>query len=119
MRRAAAFLLFATLACTSTKPPADDATRQMIARVTEALEKQPDSAPLLYILATYHDRAHDAASVVKSLTRLDELGWEHGVAPDGFRNTGTPAFRAIAAKLDAREPHVHRATTAFTLANQR
>ncbi|HYC58497.1 MAG TPA: SMP-30/gluconolactonase/LRE family protein [Thermoanaerobaculia bacterium] len=122
MRRAAAVLLFATIACTSSKPPAqpvDENTRRVIEQITAAVEKQPDHAPLIYVLATYHDRARDAASVVKWLTRLDELGWEHGVAPDGFRNTNTPAFRAIAAKLDAREPRVNRARVAFTLANQR
>lgn len=120
MRRAIAVLLFATLACTSThRPNVDENTRRAIAQITEAVEKQPDHAPLIYILATYHDRARDAASVVKWLTRLDELEWDHGVAPDAFRHTNTRAFRAIEAKLNAREPHVHRARVAFTLANRR
>lgn len=122
MRRAASVLLFATLACSSSQPapqPVDENTKRVIEQITSAVEKQPDRAPLIYILATYHDRARDAASVVKWLTRLDELGWEHGVAPDGFHHTNTPAFRAIAAKLNAREPRVNRAQVAFTLANQR
>jgi sugar lactone lactonase YvrE len=56
---------------------------------------------------------------VKWLTRLDELGWEYGVGPDAFRHTNTREFRAIAAKLNAREPRVARAQTAFELAHQR
>lgn len=119
MKRAAAFLLLA-LACTSTQPfVIDEATKGAIANITKAVEQNPTHQPLIYILATYHDKAHDSAAVVKWLTRLDELGWEYGVAPDAFRHTNSREFRAIAAKLNAREPRVARATTAFTLANQR
>lgn len=123
MKRAAAFLLFATLSCTSSRPVVppvvDDATRNAIAQITEAVAQNPTHQPLIYILATYHDQARDAAGVVKWLTRLDELGWEHGVAPDGFRHTDTAAFREIAAKLNAREPRVQRAQSVFTIAGRR
>lgn len=120
MKRAVAILLFATLACTSTAPVVvDEATKGAIANITQAVEANPTHQPLIYILATYYDKARDSAAVVKWLTRLDELGWEYGVGPDGFRNTNTREFRAIAAKLNAREPRVARAQTAFTLANQR
>ncbi|MDP9190918.1 MAG: SMP-30/gluconolactonase/LRE family protein [Acidobacteriota bacterium] len=121
MKRAALLLFLATLACKSATPPrpVDDATRAAIAQITKAVAQQPTHQPLIYILASYHDQAGDSAAVVKWLTRLDELGWEHGVAPDGFRHTDTPAFRAIAATLDARVPVVRNAQRAFTLANQR
>ena len=120
MKRALLLLFLVTLACTSSHPlVVDDATRGAIQQITEVVAQNPTHQPLIYILATYHDKAHDSAAVVKWLTRLDELGWEYGVAPDGFRNTNTREFRAIAAKLNAREPRVARATTAFTLANQR
>lgn len=125
MKRAAALLValvvMATLACTSSRQPlvVDEATRGAIAQITQAVEENPTHQPLIYILATYHDKAHDSAAVVKWLMRLDELGWDYGVAPDGFRNTNTREFRAITAKLNAREPRVARAQTAFTLANQR
>jgi sugar lactone lactonase YvrE len=125
MNRAAALLLFTTLACTSAAPPppaapvVDEGTRKAIAQITEVVAQNPEHQQLIYILATYHDKAHDPAGVVKWLTRLDELEWEFGVGPDGFRNTSTHEFRAIAAKLNAREPRVQRAQTAFTLANQR
>lgn len=123
MRRAATLLLLATLACTSATPQTpfvvDEATRGAIANITQAVEQNPTRTPLIYILATYHDKAHDAANVVKWLTRLDELGWDYGVADHDFRNTNTNAFRAIASKLNARVPRVANARTAFTLANRR
>lgn len=123
MKRAAVLLLFGVIACTSSRrvapPVVDEATRGAIAQITEAVAQNPGHQPLIYILATYHDKAGDAAGVVKWLTRLDELGWEHGVAPDGFRNTNTREFRSIEAKLNAREPRVRRAQTAFTIAGRR
>jgi sugar lactone lactonase YvrE len=119
MKRAAVVLLFASLSCTSSRPVVDEATRNAIAQITEAVAQNPEHQPLIYILATYHDRARDSAAVVKWLTRLDELGWEHGLAPDGFRHTNTPEFRAIAAKLNAREPRVQRAQNVFTIAGRR
>jgi hypothetical protein len=123
MKRAAAFLLLlVTLACTTARRQpfvVDEATRGTIEQLTQAVEQNPTHQPLIYILATYHDKAHDAANVVKWLTRLDELGWEYGLAPYAFRNTNTREFRAVAAPLNAREPRVTRAQTAFTLAGQR
>lgn len=94
-------------------------TRAAIRQLEEAVAQQPANMPWIYILATYYDRARDANGVVRWLTRLDELGWQHGVAPDAFRNTNTSAFRNIVARLEAREPRVNRATAAFTLSGQR
>lgn len=120
MKRAAALLLVATLACTSAQPfVVDEATKGAIQQITDVVAQNPTHQPLIYILATQHDKARDAAAVVKWLTRLDELGWEYGVAPDGFRHTDTRELRAIAAKLNARVPRVQNAKTAFTLAGQR
>jgi sugar lactone lactonase YvrE len=119
MKRTAVLLFFATLCCTSSRPLVDEAARTSIAQITQAVAQNPEHQPLIYILATYHDQARDSAGVVKWLTRLDELGWEHGVAPDGFRHTNTREFRAIAAKLNAREPRVRRAQSVFTIAGRR
>lgn len=123
MKRAALVAAFLAACATATAPPptppVDEQTRNTIAQLEQLLAKHPHHLPYTYILATFYDRAHDAENVVKWLTRLDELGWEQGVAPDAFRNTNTRAFRAIAAKLDARMPRVSRATTAFTLRNRR
>jgi hypothetical protein len=43
MKRAAAFLLFATLACTTARQPfvADEATRAAIAQIAEAVGQNP------------------------------------------------------------------------------
>jgi sugar lactone lactonase YvrE len=57
--------------------------------------------------------------VIRWLTRLDELGWQHGVSPLAFRNSRGSTFRNIAAKLDAREPRISNAKTAFTIGGQR
>jgi hypothetical protein len=53
--------------------------------------------------------------VVRLLTRLDELGWQHGVSPIAFPNSRGSAFRSAAAKLASREPHVRRASLEFPL----
>jgi sugar lactone lactonase YvrE len=119
MKRAALLLLFATLSCTSARPVVDEATRSAIAQITDAVAQNPGHQPLIYVLATYHDQARDAAGVVKWLTRLDELGWEYGVGPESFRHTDTPEFSAIAARLNAREPRVQRAQSVFTIAGRR
>lgn len=123
MQRTAVLLALFLAACATAPPPppapVDEKTRGAIQQLEAAIAKQPANLPYIYILATYYDRARDGANVVKWLTRLDELGWEHGVAPDAFRNTKTRAFREIAEKLDARQPRVNRAVPAFKLANAR
>jgi sugar lactone lactonase YvrE len=123
MQRIAAFALALFVACASAPPPpppvVDEKTRGAIKALEDALAKNPANQPYTYLLASYYDKAHDATNVVKWLTRLDELGWNQGVPPYDFPNTKTRAFRSIAAKLDAKQPRVNRATTAFTLANQR
>lgn len=124
MQRIAVLLLLAlAVACasipTDPPPPPDKATLGAIEALEGALAKNPGHVPYTYLLASYYDKANDAANVVKWLTRLEELGWEQGVAPWDFRNTKTRAFRMLAARLDAKQPRVQRATTAFTLAGQR
>jgi sugar lactone lactonase YvrE len=93
--------------------------RAAIAQLENAIAGQPAHMPWIYILATYYDRVRDSPSLVKWLTRLDELGWEQGLAPDAFRRTQTPEFRAIERRLDAKVERVNRASAAFTIRNQR
>ncbi|HEX8617986.1 MAG TPA: SMP-30/gluconolactonase/LRE family protein [Thermoanaerobaculia bacterium] len=130
MKRAAVlFLAFSALSCATAppRPPAaapatkpDEAILGAIAQLSEGVAQQPTNTPWIYILAQYHDRAHDAENAAKWLSRLDELGWVHGAAPHDFRNTGAhPNVRAALAKLEAREPRHNRARAAFKLANQR
>jgi hypothetical protein len=85
----------------------------------ERITQQPQPI-VTYLLASYYDRAKDVAGVVRSLERLDALGWTLGVRPDWFPNTGTsPEFLAAAAKLERRETAVHRAVTAFKFPQER
>ena len=122
MKRAGVLSIVLLVACTTATPTPqiDDATRGAIQQLTEALVQNPTHTPWIYVLATYHDRAHQPAEVARWLTRLDELRWEHGVNSIDFKNTETNGdVRAIAAKLDARMPRVNDARAAFTLANQR
>ncbi|HYI10546.1 MAG TPA: SMP-30/gluconolactonase/LRE family protein [Thermoanaerobaculia bacterium] len=122
MKRLGLFALLVVLACQSVPPPpatVDEATQNAIKGLTDAIAQQPTHTPWIYLLASYHDRAHDHASVVKWLERLDELGWEHGVSPIDFRNTNTRAFRDIVSRLEKREPRVDKARPAFTLAGYR
>lgn len=104
-------------ACATAPPPQppDERTLAVIGQLTELLAKQPDNMPYVYLLASYYDRAHDPENVVRWLNRLEELGWDHGLAPDAFKNTHTRAFRAVAARLDTRQPRVHNAARAFTI----
>ena len=97
MKRIALLLLAVLLAC-STKPVvADEATRGAIKQLTDAITQQPTNMPWIYVLATYHDKAGETDEVVRWLTRLDELGWQHGAGPDAFRNSRGSAFRNIVA----------------------
>ncbi|HEX2164889.1 MAG TPA: SMP-30/gluconolactonase/LRE family protein [Thermoanaerobaculia bacterium] len=123
MKRIACLLVFA-LGCATRQqpepPPAvDTQTREMIKTLTGAIERQPANLPYIYLLASYHDKAGETGEVVRWLARLDELGWEHGVSALAFKNSSGSAFRNVAAKLASREPAVSRATTAFTMRDQR
>jgi sugar lactone lactonase YvrE len=121
-------LLLLVVSCTTASTPAPqtnnnnekhEAERAAIRQLEDAIAQQPTHMPWIYVLATYYDRIEDSAGVVKWLTRLDELGWENGIAPDAFRRTKTPAFRDIEHRLEARVPHVKNAAVAFTLRGQK
>jgi sugar lactone lactonase YvrE len=101
------------------KPDVDPAILGAITQLKAAVEKTPDHVVYLYLLAWYHDRAHQSDDVVQRLRQLDALGWDRGLAPDQFENTRTPAFQEIAATLHARVPLVQRAREAFTITGQR
>ncbi len=120
LRMTALCILFVSLACATQKPiVVDEATRGAIKQLTEVIAQQPTNLPYIYLLASYHDKAGETGEVVRWLGRLDELGWQQGVSPIDFRNSRGSAFRNAAAKLASREPHVSRATTAFTVRGQR
>lgn len=122
MRQVAILLLLAASCATRpatppAAPPAAEppALTREIQRIEGLIAQQPTNTPFMYVLATYYDRAKDPSNVVRWLTRLDELGWNLGLAPDSFLETiANPAVERIAAKLEAREERVNRATVAFT-----
>jgi sugar lactone lactonase YvrE len=123
MRQFAMLALAASLAaCASAPPPpaVDERTRGAIKQLTDIVGKQPENLPYTYVLATYHDRAYEPAEVVKWLTALDERGWDLGVAAHEFKNSRkSRAFRAVEAKLNARQASVARAERAFALQGRR
>lgn len=119
MKRIALLLVALALACSTNPIVVDEQTRGAIKQLTDAIAQQPANMPWIYVLATYHDKAGQTDQVVRWLTRLDELGWQHGVSPIAFKNSRGSTFRSIVAKLDVREPRVNNATVAFTIAGQR
>jgi len=121
MKRIACLLVFALACATRPQQPVavDEQTRGMIEMLNGAIEKQPANMPYIYLLASYHDKAGQTGEAVRWLTRLDELGWQHGVSPLAFKNSSGSAFRNVAEKLASREAVASRATTAFTLRDQR
>ncbi len=119
MKRVAVLLLAFVLACATKPVVVDEGTRGAIKQLTDAIAQQPTNMPWIYVLATYHDKAGETDQVVRLLTRLDELAWQHGVSPVAFRNSRGSAFRNIVAKLDARNERVSKANRAFTIAGQR
>ncbi|HEY0140839.1 MAG TPA: SMP-30/gluconolactonase/LRE family protein [Thermoanaerobaculia bacterium] len=113
MKRIALVVLLAA-ACASR--PVDPG----IARVKGLIAKEPDNAAFYYVLARHYDRTRDRKNVLRMFHRLERFGWTLGVWPDHFRNfRGDADFQRLAARLDAREPAVQRATTAFTFSKER
>lgn len=91
-----------------------------VARVRALIAQQPGNPAFHYMLARHYDRLKDTPNVVRSLTRLDAMGWELGVGPHHFGNSRSDErFQRAAEKLERREQAVQRATTAFTLSKER
>jgi sugar lactone lactonase YvrE len=120
MRRVHVLLLALLAASCSLRSPDMGEVEGAIRQITDTLRQQPDNAPLIYVLATNHDRAGNPNEVLYGLSRLEQLGWDRGVNASDFRKTGnTAAFRAIADRLNARVPNVTNAAAAFTLDDHR
>jgi len=119
MRRVFVPLLLTLIVGCSMKPRSAGEIEAGIRQLTQALAQTPDDAPLIYVLATYHDRAGNPTEVIYWLNRLDQLGWDRGVEPSDFRRTTTASFRILRDRLNARVPKVSNASVAFTLDDQR
>lgn len=124
MKRFAIAITLVFVACstaTTTAPapvpaPADHPLRAALPQIEEAFKAQPERTPLLYVLAMYYERLGEPANVVKTLERLESAGWTYGVGEYDF-TTKTPELRAVAKRLNAKEPRVAKATRAFVIAN--
>jgi DNA-binding beta-propeller fold protein YncE len=123
MRRALGVFLLLT-ACASTPPASrpieqsvvDDQTRTTIESLREAVAADPTDGARIYALAQYLDRTGDTAESLKWLGELDRIGWTHGVNDHDFLATAKLArYRAVASRLNDREPHVVRSTDAFVI----
>jgi sugar lactone lactonase YvrE len=120
MRRALVLTLALVSACTPLRMKDSGEIEAGIRQITQALTQQPDNAPLIYILATLHDRAGNANEVVYWFNILDQLGWDYGVSPHDFRkSTAANGYREIVDRLNAREPKVRNASVAFTIEGHR
>ncbi len=121
MMRRVLGVLFLLSACASTPPRAvvdvdDDQTRTAIETLRNAVGDDPTDGARIYVLAQYLDRIGDTTEAMKWLGELDRIGWTHGVNDHDFlHSTNTAAYRAIAPKLDAREPQVVHSTRAFVI----
>ena len=115
LRRVKRIALLILLAACATRP-ADPG----LARARAQVAQQPKNAAFHYVVARHYDRTRDRKNLLRTFKRLDALQWSLGIWPDHFRNfRGDAEFQRLAGKLDAREPAVHRATTAFTFARER
>ena len=123
MRRAFGLLVLLT-ACATTRPAqqplsqavVDDQTRKTIESLRDAVAADPTDGSRIYVLAQYLDRTGDRAEAMKWLGELDRIGWTHGVNEHDFVTIAKRAdFRAIAARLNDREPHVVISSDAFTI----
>lgn len=123
MRRALALLVLVT-GC-ATMPPAsraisqsvvDDQTRSTIEALRDAVAADPTDGARIYVLAQYLDRTGDTTEALKWLGELNRLGWTHGVNEHDFVTIAkTARFRAVATRLNNREPHIVRSSDAFTI----
>jgi sugar lactone lactonase YvrE len=91
-----------------------------VARTRGYIEQQPRNPAFRYVLARHYDRLRDTRAVVRTLGRLDAMGWDLGIGPHHFPNTRNDEdFRRAAARLERRERAVHRAAAAFTFSKER
>ncbi|GAC1434901.1 MAG: hypothetical protein NVSMB68_07240 [Thermoanaerobaculia bacterium] len=124
MRRALGAFLFLTACATAPRPvvPAfaqnatDDEARTTIASLRDAVRANPADGPRIYLLAQYLDRTGDTAEAMQWLGELERLGWRHGINEHDFvRSARLSRYRSLAARLNAREPHIVRSRRAFVI----
>ncbi|HSP33039.1 MAG TPA: SMP-30/gluconolactonase/LRE family protein [Thermoanaerobaculia bacterium] len=118
MRRALVLLALATACATSPHRPTvtDEQSRTTIEQLRNAINEDPTDGARIYVFAQYLDKTGDTAEALQWLRELERLGWTHGVNDHDFVHLrDSREYRTIAARLNGREPHVVRSTTAFTI----
>lgn len=121
MRRALGLFVLLT-ACATTAPQTiqqsvvDDQTRRTIESLRNAVAADPADGSRIYVLAQYLDRTGDTTEALKWLGELDRIGWTHGVNEHDFAGAAKRSgFRAIAKRLNDRQPRIVQSSNAFTI----
>lgn len=102
-----------------TRPSPDDIRRQMeIAQVEDWLRNIPDKAAAKFFLA---QRYAQLGNLQRSLSLLKEaIASGEGFDPEGVRSLGAlanlPEFQKLVSEIHQRQPAVHKARVAFTIA---
>jgi hypothetical protein len=130
LARSALLLLLLTGCRTSapaSEPPASSeaaassksASDPFVQGLSSLVKAQPDNGAILYALASRHAELGEEAPARQWLERLVALDWSFAPADTDFGAFArTPAYRALADRLAAREPQVARSRPAFTLAEK-
>jgi sugar lactone lactonase YvrE len=104
-----------------TAPPASAAADPSAVRLGElrAEIRQRPTGAALYALAYYAAKVGRADEALQALRRLDETGWDGGLADDAFPLLSPlPAYRALSTALAARLPLAHRSVAGFVVLEQ-
>lgn len=92
----------------ATPPP--NPQRQLLAALTELLQKDPRHVGAIYVAARTAAELGDEATAIVWLDRLEEVGMDDELDPDDFGAFAqTPAYRERAARFAARSPPIGKA----------
>jgi sugar lactone lactonase YvrE len=97
---------------------ADAREVQRIGELQSEIRAQPSGAAY-YSLAYHAAKVGLVREALDALDRLDATGWDAPlVEPEFAPLAGSPAYRAIATRIAAREPVVHESVPGFTIAER-
>lgn len=90
--------------------------RQLLASLTELLQRQPRHIGAIYVAARTAATLNDEAEAIRWLDRLAEVGFDDELDPDDFGAFAqTAAYRERAARFAAQAPPVGRAARSIEL----
>ena len=109
----AAVVLASGVAVASDPPasaPAANPQRQLLAALTELLQRNPRHVGAIYVAARTAAALGDEATAIVWLDRLEEVGMDDELDPDDFGAFGqTPAYRERAARFAAKAKPIGKA----------